>query len=461
MPEARDRIRAAVLNSGLPWPDHSVTVTLQPPGLAGHGSSMDLTVAVAVLTAVGAVPGVPGGCLFYGELGLDGALRPVRGVLPSVLAAARAGFTLVVVPEQNAAEAVMVPGVTVIGCPSLRTVVSWLRADPAGVRPGIKPVPAPPFPETGPEIGLDGLAVPPMVRVAMEAAAAGGHHLCLTGRPGAPIPALAMSIAALMPPLKREEMLEVSSAYSAAGLLGPKHAVITRPPFRSPHHAITPAGMAGGGPGITRPGEAALAHRGVLFLGDAPEFSRAVLAVLHQPLQDGEIVVARASKTVRFPAAFTLVAGMPPCPCSPWPGCACTPMEALRYRGRFASALGHHIAIWLDVALMRPVGERAGDADAISAARVATARNRAAFRLAGTPWRVNASISGAELRRSYWPAADAIAPVSHAADLGQISGRAACDVVRMAWTLADLAGMDRPGRQECEQALDLQLGAIR
>ncbi|HUY49767.1 MAG TPA: ATP-binding protein [Streptosporangiaceae bacterium] len=385
--ETRDRVRAATLNSGLPWPDRGVTVTLQPLGLPKHGTGLDLAIAVAVLTATGAVAGVPAGCLFYGELGLDGTLRPVRGVLPAVLAAARVGCTRAVVPEQNAAEAVAVPGVTAIPARSLRAVVSWLRGNSLPARPGTGPVTAAPFPDVYPEIGLDQLAVPPVLRLALEASAAGGHHLCLTGPPGAPVPALAAAAAALMPPLQREEMMEVAAVYSAAGLLGPGHALITRPPLRAPHHTITPARMGGGGSGVMRPGEAALAHRGVLFLGDVPEFSRSVLGMLRQPLQDGEIVVARAGVTTRFPAAFTLIAGMSPCPCHAWTSCTCSPLAARRYRGRFISELGSHVALWLDVAQAGPAeggaSEPARHADAISVARVAAARDRAHHRLSG------------------------------------------------------------------------------
>jgi magnesium chelatase family protein len=248
------------LNSGLPWPGHGVAVNLQPLGLPKHGTGLDLAIAVAVLTAAGTVAATPDRCLFYGELGLDGSLRPARGALPAVLAAARAGCIMAVLPEQNAAEAAAVPGATVIPCRSLRAVVSWLRGDPGSARPDAGPVPVLRLSDVCPQINLDQVAVPPLLRLAVENSAAGGHHLCLTG-PGAPITALAAAVPALMPPPQHDETLDVAAAHSAAGLLGPGHAVITRPPFRAPHHTITPAGMAGGGSGLVRPGEAALAHR--------------------------------------------------------------------------------------------------------------------------------------------------------------------------------------------------------
>jgi magnesium chelatase family protein len=451
-----------VLNSGLPWPARVITVSLTPASLPKHGSALDLAIAVAVLTAAGAVPAdAAGGCVLLAELDLDGSLRPVRGVLPAVLAAAAAGCTRAIVAQENEAEAVMVPGVTVVPCGSLRAVLAWLYGEPL---PGQRVIPAgctvAPAPDL-PAEGLAGLTVPPLLRHALETSAAGGHHLCLTGPPDAAIPALAAGLASLLPPLSPDEAMEVSAVHSAAGLLGSRHALITRPPFRAPHHTATLAAIAGGGPGTIHPGEAALAHRGVLFLAAAPEFARDVLHALRQPLQDGDMTVTRAGSTARFPAKFTLVAGTAPCPCGAWPGCACTPLQARRYRARLAGELGSHIAIWLHADGLAAAEPGTGEpgADAISAARVAGARDRARHRLSGTPWQVNADIPGAELRRSWQPAAEALPPVSRALDLGEISARTAHQVVRVAWTLADLAGKPRPGAPECGQALAFQLGS--
>ncbi len=198
--------------------------------------------------------------------------------------------------------------------------------------------------------GLAGLGVPPLTRLAVEVAAAGGHHLCVTGPPGAAIPALAAGLTALLPPLSPAEAIEVSAVHSVAGLLTSGCPLITRPPLRSPHHTATPAALAGGGPGITRPGEAALAHRGVLFLHDAPQFAAEALRVLRQPLEHGQVTVARGGRTVMFPARFILVAGMAPCPCGAWPGCECPALRVRRYRARFTSVLGSYIAIWLQAA---------------------------------------------------------------------------------------------------------------
>jgi magnesium chelatase family protein len=439
-------------------------VTLLPASLPKRGTGLDLAIAVAVLTAAGAVPAdAPGRRVFVAELGLDGGLRPVAGVLPAVLAAAAAGCSRAVVAPENAAEAVLAPGLAVVPCRSLRAVLAWLRPEPFPGQPGI-PAASAAAPATGapPLISLASLTIAPVVRLALETSAAGGHHLCLTGPHDAPIPALAAGLATLLPPLSSDDALQVTAAYSVAGLLGSGHALITRPPFRSPHHTTTRAAILGGGPGIIRPGEAALAHRGVLLLADAPEFARDVLAALRQPLQDGEVTVTRSGSTVRFPARFILVAGLSPCPCGGQPGCSCSPLQARRYRARLTAELGSHISLWLRI---DPAGgsreEPAAGADATRAARVAAARSRARRRLSGTPWQVNADVPGAALRRFYQPTAEAFAPISRAVDLGEISARAACQVLRVAWTLADLAGEARPGAEECGQALALQLGVAQ
>lgn len=462
--ETRDRVRAAVLNSGQRWPTRTITVSLLPASLPKRGTGLDLAIAVAVLTAAGAAPtDAADRCVFVAELGLDGSLRPVRGVQPAVLAAADGGCIAAVVAAHNAAEAAMVPGVTVIGCRSLREVLAWLRREPLPSLPGLPAAGA--ASAVPPMISLASLDVGPLVRRALEASAAGGHHLCLTGPRAAAIPALAAGLAGLLPPLDPGEVRQVSAVHSVAGLLESGHARITWPPYRAPHHTATRAAILGGGSGIIRPGEAVLAHRGVLFLDDAPEFTRDVLQALRQPLQDGEVTVARGGMTARFPARFILVAGMAPCPCGAGPGCACSVLQARRYRARLAGELGSHIGISLHPGASGAdephTGALAGDADALSAARVAAARQRARRRLQDTPWRVNADIPGEQLRRSYQAAAEALAPISRAVDLGEISVRAAHQVLRVAWTLADLAGKTRPEAEECGQALAFQLGVTR
>lgn len=463
--ETRDRVRTAIINSGQFWPGRAVTVTLRPASLPKHGSGFDLAIAIAVLAESGAMPvAAAGGCVFIAELGLDGSLRPVRGVLPALLAAASAGYTCAVVAAGNAAEAAMVPGMTVVPCHDLPTVVAWLRRELSAPQRSIHTEAAAPA-DVVPASGLAGLAVAPHVRRALEACAAGGHHLSLTGHHGAAIPALAAGLAALLPELTPEEALEVTAIHSVAGLLASGRTPVTRPPYRSPHHTATRAAILGGGPGMIRPGETALAHRGVLFLADAPEFAVDVLAALREPLASGEVVVARHGRSVRFPARFILVASARPCPCGGQPGCACTPFQVRRYRARLASQLGSYISMWLQVTRPGPSDpgspDDTGDSDSISSMRVDQARDRARHRLRGTPWRVNADIPGAELRRRYQPPAECLAALRRAVDLGEISARAADQVVRVAWTLAELAGNARPGPDECGQALAFHLGTAR
>ena len=464
--ETRDRIRAAVLNSGLPWPGRTINVRLTPASLARRGTGLDLPIAIAVLTAAGAIPAhAADQCLFTAELGLDGSLRPVRGILPAVLAATAAGHTRAFVAVRNSAEAATAPGADVIGCRSLTDVLAWLRHEPFPAGADTSTDDPAPLAWDPPVISMAGVNPTPHVRLALETAAAGGHHICLTGPAGPAIPALAAGLAAMLPPLNPREITEVGAVHSIAGLLRPGRALITRAPFRAPHHTATLATILGGGQGGARPGEAALAHRGVLFLADAPEFARCVLHSLRQPLQDQEVTVARSGTTARFPAKFTLVASMAPCPCGAQPGCTCSPLQARRYRARVTDELAGHVAIWLPVTQPGRAHPSTADTvpppDAISAGRVADARARARQRLEGTPWQLNADVPGAELRRRYQPPAEAFAPVSRAVDLGEISVRAASQIIRVAWTLADLVGQPRPGAGECGQALAFYLGVTR
>jgi magnesium chelatase family protein len=456
--ETRDRVYAAVANSGEAWPAHAITATVQPGWLARHLTGTDLPIAVAVLTAAGTIPaGAADGCVFAAGLGLDGTLRPVPGIAPALHAAVRAGCTRAVVAVPNSAEAVMVPGLTIASCESLRGVLAWLRGQPLPEQTAVQAVAAPaPAAGVRPVTSLAELVVPAQVRLAVEATATGGHHLGLTGPRGTRIPALAAAVAGLMPALSPGEVTEVTAIHSVAGLLGSGHALITAPPLRAPHHTATPAAIAGGGTGPIRPGEATLAHRGVLFLADAPEFARGVLDVLRQPLRDGEITIARHGSTARF----TLIASMSPCPCGARPGCACTPVQARRYRARLAGTLGSYIPVWLTITSSSPSCGQPPGGDG-GAGRVAAARDRARHRLRDTPWQVNADIPGADLRRYWPPPAEAAAPISRAADLGEISMRTADQVIGVAWTLADLAGRDRPGPADCGQALAFHLGVTR
>src|SRR3954468_14274775 len=301
--QARDRVKAAVTNSGESWPDRKITVGLSPANLPKRGSAFDLALAAAVLAAAGAVKAeAVAPCMFYGELGLDGRVRAVTGVLPAVLGAAQGGVERVVVPRANAAEARLVPGVTVVPVGSLCELLCLLRGEPLpeGLPGGGEPEPGP-LADNRPQLDLADVVGQPMARRALEVSAAGGHHVYFSGPPGTGKTMLAERLPGLLPDLDRAAALEVTAVHSVAGALPPGCALIETPPFQAVHHTATLASLIGGGSGLLRPGAASLAHRGVLFLDEAPEFASGVLDALRQPLESGVVAVSRAIGVARYP----------------------------------------------------------------------------------------------------------------------------------------------------------------
>jgi magnesium chelatase family protein len=467
--EARDRIRAAIVNSGQTWPNSKITVGLSPAALPKRGSGFDLAIAVAILAAAEAVPASAlAGKMFLAELGLDGRLRPVPGVLPAVVAA-EAGVGTVVVAAQNVAEAALVPGVQVVGASTLLEVIIWLRGGPAPSPPAVPEPPRGPVPALAMSKKLDLADVlgQAEARLAAEICAAGGHNLSLLGPPGAGKTMLAERLPTILPALEVAAAIEVTSIHSVAGHLTPGTGLLTIPPFCAPHHTASMAAIVGGGSGIIRPGAASLAHKGILFLDEAPEFHRDVLDALRQPLESGEVVIARAGTQAVFPARFTLVLAANPCPCAKTAGtgkagCSCSPAARRRYLARLSGPLLDRVDVKVR---LQPVSRsdmlydrKFAEPSAVVAQRVAAARQRCAARFGGTPWRVNAEVPGTVLRRSFPPKPKALASLDRVMELGQVSARGADKIVRVAWSLADLAGEDQPGPDQVNLAIGLWLG---
>lgn len=471
--EAKDRVRAAVLSSAEQWPLQRITVSLSPASLPKRGSHFDLGVAVAILAAAEDESRIAAdGVVFLGELALDGRLRAVPGVLPAALAAAHAGHTRMVVPEPNVDEARLVPGVTVVGARSLRQVAALLRGLPV---PDDDPVEV-----TADAAAVDGRSEPldlsdvagqDEAKWAVEVAAAGHHHLMLGGPPGAGKTMLATRLPTLLPDLTRDESLEVSAIHSVAGILPADAPLVVRPPFADPHHTASSAAIVGGGSRILRPGAASQAHRGVLFLDEAPEFPPRVLDTLRQPLEDGLITVSRAEASAVFPARFLLVLAQNPCPCghhgSRTEQCVCRPDAVRRYANRVSGPVRDRIDVRVTVAApsMADIDRAANDVtgtepSAVVAERVAVARDRQAKRLAGTPWSTNGELPGAYLRRELPIPAAVAAPVTHEVRIGRLSLRGAHRALRVAWTVADLAGHDQPTVDDVRRAVALRLGTV-
>lgn len=451
--ESRDRIRAAVVNSGRDWPNRRVVLALSPANLRKTGSGFDLALACAVLATAGTVPQAAlDGTALLGELALDGRVRPVRGVLPCLLAAREAGLRRAVVPGSALAEAGLVEGLEVRGAAELDGVIRWLAGEgelPLAGPPGPTAEQAPP--ELADVVGQED------ARFALEVAAAGGHHLLLVGPPGTGKTMLAQRICGLLPRLAPAEALALAGIRSVAGLLPAGGGLSTLPPVVAPHHSVSLAALIGGGSGLARPGAVSLAHRGVLFLDEAPEFGPHLLDALRTPLEDGEVRLSRAGGTVRYPARFQLLLAANPCPCAPAldRDCICPSLARRRYLGRLSGPLLDRVdlrARMLPITALATV-EAPGEGTATVRSRVLAARDAAAQRWSAHGWATNAEAPGPVLRSRFAPGRAALRPLDAALRTGQITARGADRALRVAWTLADLRGLAMPDREAVEAAL--------